>query len=250
VHDSDIDPGLVTRLSLRTAAIICVPYEESRKHYPVFCQQRIAVTGNPVRKNMYTADAAVGRRICGIEQEEGPVVLVLGGSSGSLRINALTAGAIDALSDSCIVIHQTGSAAAADTGRKRYILRKQFGEELSDVIAAADIVVSRAGAGALSELALQGKPMILIPLSPRASRGDQLRNAEFFKKKGAAVVLDEEKTDTQAFSCAILRLVHDLPARRALAEAAASLANPSAAGDIANLIRTCMAGGEGDIRHS
>jgi len=119
----------------------------------------------------------------------------------------------------------------------RYRTAAFIGDELPDIMAAADLVVSRAGANTLSELAALGKPMLLIPLPTSGSRGDQLRNAEVFRRVGAACVCREEETTPEVFFSAVESLLGDPQRLSQMAAGASSLSGGNPAGHIARLIR-------------
>ncbi|MCI1208687.1 MAG: UDP-N-acetylglucosamine--N-acetylmuramyl-(pentapeptide) pyrophosphoryl-undecaprenol N-acetylglucosamine transferase [Treponema sp.] len=198
-HECDFTPGLATRINSRFASKILVSYAETRSFFAAKYQDRITVTGNPVRPVFYQADGAKGRSFLAVpEQHEKPVLLVLGGSTGALQINTLVRESLSWLCERFIVIHQTGAGKqlpADDPVVSAYVSDGSYRPypfiygEMPDVIAGSDIVMSRAGANSLWECAVLGKPMLLIPLCGSGTRGDQIDNAEFFEKKHAAVVL-------------------------------------------------------------
>ncbi len=192
-HESDSDPGLATRINARFSETIFVAYPETKACFAGEVQQRVVVSGNPVRSDVFRGNPDEGRRY--VDAPGGrPILLVLGGSQGARRINRTVGGALSALCEHFYVVHQTGPANDSPVSGQagRYFptpfLRKEYG----DVLAAADLVVSRAGAGTLWEIAVAGKPSILIPLSGGGTRGDQVRNAALFAGRGASLVLDDE----------------------------------------------------------
>ena len=188
-HESDLDPGLATRINGRFSEIILFAYKETAaawKHSRT--GQKVIVTGNPVRKEIYKGKAEKGRDLFNIPENK-KIILILGGSQGALEINKLTSGIIDKLSTDYFVIHQMGALTFTKSLKKDYVTRALFEDEFPDILAAADLVVSRAGAGTLWENGVMSKPAILIPLGSGISRGDQIRNADYFEDHGAAVVL-------------------------------------------------------------
>jgi UDP-N-acetylglucosamine--N-acetylmuramyl-(pentapeptide) pyrophosphoryl-undecaprenol N-acetylglucosamine transferase len=235
IHESDFDPGLTTRLSMRAASTILIPYEASKPFYPPKYQSKLAVTGNPVRSELLTGSKEKGLDFCGVKTEL-PVILVLGGSSGAIDINKTLEGCLESLTEKYFVIHQTGKHWTSDFRHENYRQYKYLEKPLADILALADLVVSRAGAGAVSELALVGKPMILLPLNSAVSRGDQIRNAAYFESERAAVVIKGKIITSEVLKNAIIALAEDPEKRKILAGHAASLSAPGAAAAAAKIL--------------
>ena len=210
-HESDFDPGLATRINLRFCEKVLVSFPQTVDYLPAAFRAKAVVTGNPVRSSLYAADALRGRRFLGCD-DAAPLLFVIGGSLGSSFINGLVAQARDRLLARFFVVHQMGAAEYAPSDCKGYRTAAFFKAELPDVMAAADLVIGRAGANTLAELAALGKPSLLIPLSTAGSRGDQLRNAEMFRSRGAAVVLAEGDAHPDVFVSAVNALF-DEPSR-------------------------------------
>jgi UDP-N-acetylglucosamine--N-acetylmuramyl-(pentapeptide) pyrophosphoryl-undecaprenol N-acetylglucosamine transferase len=185
-HESDYSPGLATRINARFAVKIFVPYKETAAFFPLKTQSRVVVSGNPIRPAFASADAAKGRAFLGIPEGE-PVLLVLGGSLGSAEINSLVRECLPELTRYYTVVHQTGVRDEAFSPARRYKPYAYFGDEMPHVIAAAELVLCRSGAGTIWECAGLKKPMILLPLRGAGTRGDQVENARLFEKAGAAV---------------------------------------------------------------
>ncbi|MEI6388262.1 MAG: UDP-N-acetylglucosamine--N-acetylmuramyl-(pentapeptide) pyrophosphoryl-undecaprenol N-acetylglucosamine transferase [Spirochaetota bacterium] len=239
-HESDLSPGLATRLNAGVAETVFTAYAETGAALPEAFQPRVKQVGNPIRAAFASADAARGRAFLGIPDGL-PLVLALGGSQGSLQINQLVASCLpDILSRACLV-HQTGTAnrAAAPEGLpcgERYRPMPYIGDELPDLLAAADIVVTRAGAGGLWEAGALGKALILVPLAGAGTRGDQVDNARYFESRGAASVLAGAGATPQRLSQLVLYWL-DNPGEAASAGAAArGIAHPGAAKSIASSI--------------
>ena len=196
-HECDVTPGLATRLNAGGAKNILVSYSATAGHFSSKkMQDKCVMTGNPVRPVFYTDDSASGRNFLGIGDDcKKPVLLVLGGSLGALQINNLVTENLDWLTDRFIVVHQTGKAFAESHGELMNSSSDSYKpyafiyKEMPAVIQAADIVLSRAGANSLWECITCAKPMVLVPLCGSGTRGDQVDNAAFFEKKGAAAVL-------------------------------------------------------------
>lgn len=205
-HECDFTPGLATRINSRSASKILISYQETRRFFSEKKQDNLVLTGNPVRPVFYQADREKGFEFLGIKKENlsKPVLMVLGGSSGSTQINKLVAQNIEWLTRHFFVVHQTGMYQDAsislenlsDDVKSCYRPYKFIYEQMPDVIACADIVLSRAGANSLWECAVLKKPMILIPLCGRATRGDQVDNAAYFQRNGAAITLNGSDVDS------------------------------------------------------
>ncbi len=210
-HESDYDPGLATRINLRFCETVFVSFKQTVDFLPEAYRRKALVSGNPVRGAMLRGNPREGRRFAGADADA-PLVLVLGGSQGSTAVNRLVESALPGLLRVCVVVHQMGEKDFKPSRQKGYLSAAFFQDELAHLMAAADIVVSRSGANSLAEIAVLGKPSILIPLPKGGmSRGDQIRNAELFRKEGAAVVLPQES----ASGPGLLRIVTELLGDRA-----------------------------------
>ncbi|MDR0669339.1 MAG: UDP-N-acetylglucosamine--N-acetylmuramyl-(pentapeptide) pyrophosphoryl-undecaprenol N-acetylglucosamine transferase [Treponema sp.] len=195
-HESDLSPGLATRINLRfvrrTGGRMFTAYAVTAAFLPPACRSLVTVSGNPVRPGFRSAnpvaEAAAGRAFLGLGEGE-RILLVLGASQGSVELNTLVREALPELTKYYVVVHQTGPGNEGAEPSGRYRPYAYFREEMPQVLAAADLVLSRAGAGTVWENATCGKPMILLPLRGSGTRGDQVENAEFFERTGAALVL-------------------------------------------------------------
>ncbi|TVR87546.1 MAG: undecaprenyldiphospho-muramoylpentapeptide beta-N-acetylglucosaminyltransferase [Spirochaetaceae bacterium] len=248
-HDSDLDPGLATKLNSRMVDKVLVAYEQSKDYFASGLRAKVLVTGNPVRRAISAGDATRGREFLGLGAERRPVLLFLGGSLGATEINDLVGGALARLRERCCVVHQTGkqggnldevrtsSEAIAEPTTPSYYAAPFFASEYPDILAAADLVVCRAGAGTVWELAVTGKPALLIPLGLQGSRGDQIRNAELYAAGGAAKVLPSGKTTVETLLAEIWEVLDDPDALPRMSAAARSFAGADAAMLIAGMIR-------------
>jgi UDP-N-acetylglucosamine--N-acetylmuramyl-(pentapeptide) pyrophosphoryl-undecaprenol N-acetylglucosamine transferase len=242
-HESDLTPGLATRLNAKRADRVIVSYEETKALLPASARDRAVVAGNPVRAAVRRGDRARGRALLGVP-EDLPVVFFLGGSQGSRQINRLVEAALPRLTKTAFVVHQTGGRAAgeAETARSaeaagpRYRSFEYIREEMPDILAAADLVVGRAGAGTLWESAALAKPMLLVPLCGAGTRGDQVDNAALFERSGAAISLVGDDASPDRLVEAALGLLGDGARLKAAGEAAQALAGRDAASEIAELI--------------
>ncbi|MBQ7158219.1 MAG: undecaprenyldiphospho-muramoylpentapeptide beta-N-acetylglucosaminyltransferase [Treponema sp.] len=197
-HECDFTPGLATKINSRFASKILVSYEATKNYLPAAKRANAVVTGNPVRPVFYASDAENGRRfVFGETRLEKPVLLVMGGSLGAHQINQLVQENLDWLCEHFEVVHQTGRADEAMTKiqHEGYHPYAFIYKEMCDVISAADVVVSRAGANAIWECAVLAKPMVLIPLCGSGTRGDQVDNAKYFVEQSAALMLLGEEAD-------------------------------------------------------
>ena len=175
-----------------------------------------------------------GRALLGLDDST-PLLLVLGGSQGALQINLLIESLAPALVRCGRVLHQTGSLTFKESRIAGYETRDFIRDELPDFMAAADLVLSRAGAATLWELAVLGKPMVLIPLGTGSSRGDQLRNARVFEKRGAARVFAGE-VDPGELEKTLCSLLGGSRERESMGEAAMTLVRNKPGREIARLI--------------
>ncbi len=235
-HESDVTPGLATRLNAAAADLVLVSYERTAGCFGPGTRAKVRVSGNPVRAAFRKADPALGRRRFGIP-EDVPVVLFLGGSQGSAQLNRIVRAIQGRLEHVCFTIHQTGSAdAGPSAGGTRTAGVAYLGDELPHVVAAADVVVGRAGAGTLWECAALGKPMVLVPLCGRGTRGDQVENASVFAGAGAAVSLVGDAAGPDAVFEAVDGFLRDPERRRRTGDAARRLAGMDASPEIARII--------------
>jgi UDP-N-acetylglucosamine--N-acetylmuramyl-(pentapeptide) pyrophosphoryl-undecaprenol N-acetylglucosamine transferase len=236
-HESDFSPGLATKLNARYAARtkgkIFTAYENTVKFFPLKLRKYALVTGNPVRSIFKPADALKGRQFLNAEKDA-RILLVLGGSQGAAEINELIRAALPSLIGIYTVAHQTGSAHEWNIpASDRYKPFPYIKEELPHVMAAAEIVMGRSGAG-IWEWAAMGKPMLLIPLRS-GTRGDQIENARFFQEAGAAQVLGEDPTP-QEMMLAVNSIANDAKKRDAMAQASARIGDKNSAKIIANVL--------------
>lgn len=232
-HESDISPGLATRFIARFSSAICVSFERTADYFP---SKRVIHTGNPVRSVIKKGNARRGVRGLGFN-EPLPIVTVLGGSMGSRSINRAVNEMLSSFELPFNLVHQCGRGnATGGSPTSRYREIEFLEEDVGDVLAASDLIVSRAGAGALHEIGYLKKPSILIPLSRGASRGEQISNARFFEENGAAVVLESERLNTRSLYEQILSLLGDRKRLSSMGERAASLCRRDAENKITGII--------------
>ena len=206
-HECDFSTGLATRLNLKVAEKLLVSYEETKNKLPSSVQEKTIVTGNPVRPIFYNADKNKGIEFVLSSKNESskqitkPILLVVGGSLGAKQINLLVWKNIEELCKNYIVIHQTGKKQDyfVEVSHPDYYPFEFIYSQMADVMACADVILSRSGANSLWESVVQYKPMVLIPLSVAGSRGDQVENAKYFEQKGCAINLDSENLTDEVF---------------------------------------------------
>lgn len=204
-HESDISPGLANRLCFPFVNKICLTFAAGKKHFKR--QDKIEITGTPIREELFLGNKAKGLALCTFNEEK-PCILVIGGSLGAGSINSSIREGLTQLLQNYQIIHLCGkgkldSSLDAIEGYKQF---EYAHEELGDLFAAASIVISRAGANSLYEILALGKPHILIPLSTRVSRGDQIQNARYFQKLGISIVIDDESLTAESLLNALLDL--------------------------------------------
>ncbi len=194
IHESDMTPGLANKIALPKATKICCNFPETKELF----SDRATVTGTPIRQELFNGDKEKAREFCGFTDDK-PTLLVVGGSTGSVAINKAIWGCLDELLKEFNVIHLTGKGKLNPDikDKKGYVQYEFIKEQLPDMFALADVVISRAGANAICELLAIRKPNLLIPLSKAASRGDQILNAQSFEKSGYSYVIEEEAVSNE-----------------------------------------------------
>ena len=217
IHESDLTPGLATRITAKFAKKICLSFPTTHPG------KKIQITGNPVRP---IGDAEKGECFLKFKNDK-PTILIAGGSSGAVFLNLLLEKSIFQLEKKANIVWLTGRGKIPPNFPTLKNLRifEYLDAEYLDVLAAADLVVSRGGANAIFEIAAAGKPSVLIPLSAAISRGDQIENAKFFERAGAAMVLPQEKARPYDFVKLLIWLITQ-PERLAKISAAAKELSP------------------------
>ncbi len=205
IHESDITPGLTNKIALRFAENVCVSFEETSYYIKKMYNKDAVVTGTPVRKEIFNGDKVEGSAICKFEVEEKPKLLIMGGSTGSQFINSVVRNCVkNGMLDEYNVIHLVGPDNIDNSlSTKNYVQFEYLNKELPDVLAYADLVVTRAGANTIFEMFSLRKPHLLIPLSRKVSRGDQIDNAKSFENKGYSSVLQEDEVTEDSLIKAI-----------------------------------------------
>ncbi|MCR5793470.1 MAG: undecaprenyldiphospho-muramoylpentapeptide beta-N-acetylglucosaminyltransferase [Lachnospiraceae bacterium] len=194
IHESDMTPGLANRIAIPSASKVCANFPETVHSLP---ENKAVLTGTPIRKELFEGNKEKGLQFCGFNDQK-PVLMIIGGSLGSVAVNTAVRSILPALLEKFQVIHLCGKDKLDEslTNTPGYVQFEYVKDELTHLFAAADILISRAGANAICEILALRKPNILIPLSAQASRGDQILNANSFEKQGfSKVIMEEEVTD-------------------------------------------------------
>lgn len=203
IHESDITPGLANKLAIPFAKTICVNFPETLE----FVKGKGILTGSPIREALFHGDPVKGQELCGFTDEK-PVIMIMGGSQSTVRINTMVRKIAQDLLKNFNIVHICGKG-----NRDEAFLKiggyKQFeyvGEELPHLFAITSLMISRAGANAIAEIRALEIPGLLIPLSLEASRGDQILNAQSMERQGFCMVLEEDKMTEKSLAENITRL--------------------------------------------
>ena len=204
IHESDMTPGLANKISLSSATKVCCNFPETLEHLP---EGKAVLTGSPIRQELLSGDKFKAREFLKFTSDK-PVIMVVGGSLGAVAVNNAVRSLLPELLKSYQIIHLCGRGKVDESlnGLEGYAQFEYIKEELKDLFAITDIVISRAGANAICELLALHKPNLLIPLSANASRGDQILNARSFERQGFSVVLEEEELTDEVLLSAINHL--------------------------------------------
>lgn len=206
-HECDITPGLANKLAAPYCTKVCVTFPEALNEIK---GGKGVVTGNPIRRELFLGSKVKAKEICGFKNEK-PILLVIGGSLGSKVINEAIRAKLNKMILKYNIIHICG----ADNLDKSLLNKNGYAqfeyvvEELPHLMAAADLVVSRAGANVIFELLALKKPNLLVPLSASVSRGDQILNARSFEKSGYSMVIQDEELTPEYLEMRINELYND-----------------------------------------
>lgn len=190
IHESDMTPGLANKICIPAAKKICCNFPETLTYLP---EDKAVLTGSPIREELLHGDRLAGLQYSCLGSDK-PLILVIGGSLGSVTVNQAVRSILPKLLDEFHVIHICGKNNLDESliGTAGYVQYEYVDKPLRHLFAAADLVISRAGANSICELLALRKPNLLIPLSSMASRGDQILNANSFAKRHYSAVLEEE----------------------------------------------------------
>lgn len=234
IHESDMTPGLANKIAIPTAAKVCCNFPETLKSLP---KGKAVLTGSPIRQELLSGNKIAAMDMCHFTSDK-PVILVIGGSLGAVAVNHAVREALPELLKDFQIIHLCGKGKMDESLKdvEGYCQFEYIKNELRNLFALADIVISRAGANAICELLALHKPNLLIPLSANASRGDQILNARSFERQGFSMVLEEEEiTETK-----LLDTIHQLYTdRQKYTEAMAGNGRVDSISKITELIEEC-----------
>ena len=204
IHESDMTPGLANKISIPSASKVCCNFPETLKALPA---DKAVLTGSPIRQELMTGDKEKARAFCGFKETK-PVILIVGGSLGAVAVNDAVRKILPELLKDFQVVHLCGKEKVDNLllTTPGYVQFEYIQDELKDLFALSDIVISRAGANAICELLALHKPNLLIPLSAKASRGDQILNARSFERQGFSIVIEEEELSDDLLLSSIRKL--------------------------------------------
>lgn len=235
IHESDMTPGLANKLSIPSATKVCHNFPETAEYLP---KGKAVLTGSPIRAELLNGDSEKGLAMCGFKNDK-PVIMVIGGSLGAVAVNNAVREALPELLKSFHIVHLCGKG-KMDSSLENTEGYKQFEyikDELKDLFAMSDIIISRAGANAICEISALKKPSILIPLSANASRGDQILNARSFERQGFSMVLEEEEITESTLLNAIRELYQN---RESYVHAMSESSHMNSIEKITGLIEDCV----------
>lgn len=202
LHESDLTPGLANKLCAPFADRICTTFSETCNHFP---KGKAVFTGTPIRASLQQGSREKGFQLTGLNPNGKPVLMVVGGSQGAEALNRVICDHLEVLLQDYQIVHLYGSD-QDDFKVKQlpgYFALDYANEEMPDLFAMTDLVLSRAGANAINEILLLRIPNILVPLPLAVSRGDQILNAEHFEKQGFSYVLPQEKLELDTLQQAL-----------------------------------------------
>ncbi|TBX69567.1 undecaprenyldiphospho-muramoylpentapeptide beta-N-acetylglucosaminyltransferase [Flavobacterium silvisoli] len=232
IQEQNSYPGITNKLLSKKANAICVAYENLERFFP---KDKIVFTGNPVRQDLLDVEAKRNEGINYFKLDSNKkTLLILGGSLGARRINQLLAKELDFILNSGVQVYwQCGKLYFEEYkhfNEKANVQVVAFIDRMDLIYAAADFVISRAGASSVSELCLVGKPVIFIP-SPNVAEDHQTKNAKAIADKGGAILLRENELD-EKFETTFSDLIADEVLQKELGKNCKALGKPNATKDI------------------
>ncbi|GAB3108639.1 undecaprenyldiphospho-muramoylpentapeptide beta-N-acetylglucosaminyltransferase [Streptomyces calidiresistens] len=242
IHEQTVRLGLANRVLARVADRVAVSSEATLPLLPDAANARI--TGNPVRPELLTGNPDKARASLGLDPGR-PTVYVTGGAQGAVQINRMVLELLPELLTKANVIHQCGTTSVEDARAAAGMLPAELaaryrptafvGPELPDVLALADVVIARSGAGTIAELTALGKPSLLVPLATSAG-GEQAHNARHLQSRGAALALVGEDARTDRLRDELDALLNSEEQRRRMGDNAAAIGRPDAAARLTDLL--------------
>ncbi|KUP06463.1 UDP-diphospho-muramoylpentapeptide beta-N- acetylglucosaminyltransferase [Bacillus coahuilensis p1.1.43] len=204
IHESDYTPGLANKMATPFASRIYTTFPEAINYLP---SEKYRYIGAIIREELFKGDPSEGRRLLGFHEQK-PILLIMGGSLGAQKINEAIRHNLHKLLEEYQIVHICGKGNIDSTLNDKGYKQFEFVQsELAHYISASDHVISRAGSNSIFEFLALRKPMILIPLSRQASRGDQILNADSFEKQGFAIKLEEENLSDESLLLALQKLM-------------------------------------------
>lgn len=250
VHESDTIPGLTNSISARYAKLVAISFESAAAYFP---KKDVVLTGNPIRtyllNNLDKESKENNKAFLEFDQQL-PLILVTGGSQGAAAINEFILDSLPQLLQFTQILHQTGRnnydsvltrsesmGGLTEEMKARYRPVDYFENDIRTAFVASDLVVSRASAGSIFEIAAFGKPSILIPLPPEVAANDhQTANANDYAKNGAAIVMEQDQLTTETFTAKLKDLLANEQELSKMSAAAKNFAKPEAALNLAKII--------------
>lgn len=216
VHESDVSPGLANRWSFHFAKKILISFEETKSFLKKEWLKKVTLCGSPVRKEITSGSAEKGRKFTQLDRHR-PIILVMGGSQGAQQINKLVRQNLDELLRKFQIVHIVGRGNIDISIKKKGYKQYEFlHKELADVYAACELIISRAGANSLAEIAALNKKAIIIPLSSAGSRGDQLENAKVYGQQFAWSLLYGKIENADFLKCVEMTFLSRPPKQKNL----------------------------------
>jgi UDP-N-acetylglucosamine--N-acetylmuramyl-(pentapeptide) pyrophosphoryl-undecaprenol N-acetylglucosamine transferase len=250
MHEQTLSVGLANRILARVATRVLLSHEASLEHLPARARERAVVTGNPIRPEVLAGSPAKAFAAYGLDPVL-PLILITGGALGAQQINRMLTGVLTDLLPHCQIVHQCGSLSLAEMQQVAATLPPQLAhryrvvdfihDEMPDLLAAADVVIARAGAGTVAELTALGKASILIPY-PYSAGGEQRITARHLAEAGAAAMLDGPTATPENLRHEVMTLLSDPRRRATMAQTAAGLGRPDAADRVVAEILALAAG--------
>lgn len=190
IHESDLTPGLANKISLKFSKKIYTTFEDTLKYLP---KDKADFVGATIREDLKEGNQQKGYEITGFDSDK-KILLVMGGSLGSKKLNDIIRENLEALLHDYQIIHLTGHGLVDESYKQKGYIQYEFvKEELTHLLSITDTVVSRAGSNAIYEFLTLRIPMLLIPLGLDQSRGDQIDNAKYFESKGYGKMIPEDQ---------------------------------------------------------
>jgi UDP-N-acetylglucosamine--N-acetylmuramyl-(pentapeptide) pyrophosphoryl-undecaprenol N-acetylglucosamine transferase len=230
IHESDYALGLANKMSAPIAEQIFITYEQAKTLAPAKWRAKMTVSGSPVRQIIAQGNRVKGRKKW-LKTDQNQLMLVMGGSQGAAQINDLVLGYASQKPSTVHIVHQMGSSLYQPSSIDGYSPFAYINDGLADLIVAADLVVSRAGAGAINELGTLAAPTLLMPL-----KGHQTKNAQLLAEQGACEVIYQNECDQELFNNRVNKLLADQPKRHHYGKELHKIVHPEAASFLAKQI--------------